>query len=67
MPLLKKHNEKLATMYTTRYKEPTVDDVESKLKGAKEEEGKFVLEVENADCNQAAADGCPASCIHVEE
>jgi len=35
MPLLKKHNEKLATMYTTRYKEPTVDDVESKLKGAK--------------------------------
>ena len=33
--LLKKHNEKLAAMYTTRYKEPNVEDVLSKLKGSK--------------------------------
>lgn len=33
--LLKKHNEKLAGMYTTTYKEPTVEDVLSKVKGSK--------------------------------
>ena len=35
MALLKKQNEKLAAMYTTRYKEPTVEAVLSKVKGAK--------------------------------
>ena len=35
MALLKKHNEKLAAMYTTRYKEPKVDEVLAKLSGAK--------------------------------
>lgn len=33
--LLKKHNEKLASMYTTRYKEPSVDEILSKVKGSK--------------------------------
>ena len=35
MPLLKKHNDHLASMYTLTYKEPKLDVVLSKLKGAK--------------------------------
>jgi len=35
MALLKKHNDHLASMYTIKYKEPKLDDVLSKLKGAK--------------------------------
>lgn len=34
MPLLKKHNDHLASMYTLTYKEPKLDIVLSKLKGA---------------------------------
>ncbi len=35
MPLLKKHNDQLASMYTLSYKEPKLESVLSKLKGAK--------------------------------
>ncbi len=35
MPLQKKHNDHLACMYTLAYKEPKLDAVLSKLKGAK--------------------------------
>lgn len=34
MPLLKKHNDHLASMYTLTYKEPKLDIVLSKLKGS---------------------------------
>lgn len=35
MALLKKYNEKLAGMYTTSYKEPSVDDLLKKLNNSK--------------------------------
>ena len=33
--LLRKHNEKLAAMYTTTYKEPSVDEVSKKFNNSK--------------------------------
>ena len=33
--LLRKHNDKLATMYTISYKEPSVDEVSNKFNNAK--------------------------------
>jgi len=33
--LLRKHNEKLAAMYTTTYKEPSVEEVSKKFNNAK--------------------------------
>ncbi|MFH1588719.1 MAG: ferredoxin [Candidatus Diapherotrites archaeon] len=38
----------------------------SKLKGAKKQGDKEVLEVNNAGCNQDAADSCPVPCIFIE-
>jgi ferredoxin len=46
-------------------------DGKAHLKGAeykKVDEGELgELTVDDAKCNKAAADGCPANCIHVEE
>ena len=43
------------------------DDGKSHLKGAKNKGGNvWELECEEG-CNQAAADGCPVQCIHVEK
>lgn len=33
--LLRKHNEKLANMYTVSYKEPSIDEVSKKFNNAK--------------------------------
>ena len=43
------------------------DDKKSDLKGAKEEDGKFVLELDEPGCNKEAAAGCPVGVISVEE
>ncbi len=43
-------------------------DGKAELKeSTEEEENKYTKEVEEAGCNQQAADGCPVQCIHVEE
>ncbi|MEM3422873.1 MAG: ferredoxin [Candidatus Bilamarchaeaceae archaeon] len=43
------------------------DDGKSKLKGATNNGGKFVLEVQKTECNKDAAQSCPVNCIHIEE
>jgi ferredoxin len=42
------------------------DDGKSKLKNAKKEEDKEILEVEEVGCNKEAADSCPVPCIFIE-
>ena len=42
------------------------EDGKSMLKDSKENaEGSYELEVENAECNQEAADACPVQIIHI--
>ncbi|MBN2127325.1 MAG: ferredoxin [Candidatus Diapherotrites archaeon] len=43
------------------------DDGKSFLKGAKKDGDKLVKEVNDAECNQDAADSCPVPCIFVEK
>jgi len=44
------------------------DDGKASLKGAKDVgEGRFELDVENADCNKEAVTSCPIQIITVEE
>lgn len=43
------------------------DDGKSTLRKAKENGGKFVLELKEAACNKDAAQSCPVNCIHIEE
>lgn len=40
-------------------------DGKVKLKGAKSEDKKFILEIDNLKCNKDAAESCPVNCIHI--
>jgi len=43
------------------------DDGKSKLKGAKNNGGKFELQAKEPACNKDAAQSCPVNCIHIEQ
>lgn len=42
-------------------------DGKSNLKEAKNNGGKFELQINEAACNKSAAQSCPVNCIHIEE
>ena len=42
------------------------DDGKTELIGSKKEDDKYVLDINEADCNNQAADSCPVQCIHVK-
>ena len=44
------------------------DDGKVNLLGSQKAEGeKYVIELEDAGCNQQAAEACPVQCIHIEK
>jgi len=43
------------------------EDGKSKLKGAREENNLYTIEVDDEGCNMEAATSCPVNCIHVEK
>jgi ferredoxin len=42
-------------------------DGKSKLKGAKNNNGTYMLELSDMKCNMDAAQSCPVNCIHIEK